>query len=66
MGAEIKEGDILIGKITPKGETVVSRRKLFERYLEIKQECYDASLKAGPSLRGVVIEKLFQELKIVS
>ncbi|RCL76135.1 MAG: DNA-directed RNA polymerase subunit beta [Flavobacteriales bacterium] len=59
VGAEIKEGDILIGKITPKGETDPSpEEKLLRAIFGDKAgDVKDASLKAGPSLRGVVIEK---------
>ncbi len=59
VGAEIKEGDILIGKITPKGETDPSpEEKLLRAIFGDKAgDVKDASLKAGPSLRGVVIDK---------
>ena len=59
IGAEIKEGDIIIGKITPKGETDPSpEEKLLRAIFGDKAgDVKDASLKAGPSLRGVVIEK---------
>ncbi|MCE3296436.1 MAG: DNA-directed polymerase subunit beta [Crocinitomicaceae bacterium] len=59
IGAEIKEGDILIGKITPKGETDPSpEEKLLRAIFGDKAgDVKDASLKAGPSLRGVVIDK---------
>ncbi|MEY3585510.1 MAG: DNA-directed polymerase subunit beta, partial [Bacteroidota bacterium] len=59
IGAEIREGDILIGKITPKGETDPSpEEKLLRAIFGDKAgDVKDASLKAGPSLRGVVIEK---------
>ena len=59
IGAEIKEGDILIGKITPKGETDPSpEEKLLRAIFGDKAgDVKDASLKAGPSLRGVVINK---------
>ena len=59
VGAEIKEGDILIGKITPKGETDPSpEEKLLRAIFGDKAgDVKDASLKAGPSLRGVVVEK---------
>ncbi len=59
IGAEIKEGDILIGKITPKGETDPSpEEKLLRAIFGDKAgDVKDASLKAGPSLRGVVIQK---------
>jgi DNA-directed RNA polymerase subunit beta len=64
IGAEIKEGDILIGKITPKGETDPSpEEKLLRAIFGDKAgDVKDASLKAGPSLRGVVIgKKLFSK-----
>jgi len=59
IGAEIKEGDILIGKITPKGETDPSpEEKLLRAIFGDKAgDVKDASLKAPPSLRGVVIDK---------
>jgi DNA-directed RNA polymerase subunit beta len=59
IGAEIKEGDILIGKITPKGETDPSpEEKLLRAIFGDKAgDVKDASLKAGPSLKGVVIDK---------
>ena len=59
VGADIKEGDILIGKITPKGETDPSpEEKLLRAIFGDKAgDVKDASLKAGPSLRGVVIDK---------
>ena len=59
IGAEIKEGDILIGKITPKGETDPSpEEKLLRAIFGDKAgDVKDSSLKAGPSLRGTVIDK---------
>ena len=59
VGAEIKEGDILIGKITPKGETDPSpEEKLLRAIFGDKAgDVKDASLKASPSLRGVVVNK---------
>jgi len=59
VGADIKEGDILIGKITPKGETDPSpEEKLLRAIFGDKAgDVKDASLKAGPSLRGVVVNK---------
>jgi DNA-directed RNA polymerase subunit beta len=59
VGAEIKEGDILIGKITPKGESDPSpEEKLLRAIFGDKAgDVKDASLKAPPSLRGVVIDK---------
>ena len=62
IGAEIKEGDILIGKITPKGESdPTPEEKLLRAIFGDKAgDVKDASMKAPPSLRGVVIEtKLF-------
>ena len=59
VGAEIKPGDILIGKITPKGETDPSpEEKLLRAIFGDKAgDVKDASLKASPSLRGVVVNK---------
>jgi len=65
-GAEVKEGDILIGKITPKGETdPTPEEKLLRAIFGDKAgDVKDASLKASPSLRGVVIgAKLFSRPK---
>ncbi|MGI6073652.1 MAG: DNA-directed RNA polymerase subunit beta [Fermentimonas sp.] len=57
VGARIKPGDILIGKITPKGESDPSpEEKLLRAIFGDKAgDVKDASLKAYPSLRGVVI-----------
>ena len=66
IGAEIKEGDILIGKITPKGETdPTPEEKLLRAIFGDKAgDVKDASMKAPPSLRGVVIDtKLFSRPK---
>ena len=59
IGAQIKPGDILIGKITPKGESDPSpEEKLLRAIFGDKAgDVKDASLKAGPSLEGVVIDK---------
>ena len=59
IGAEIKPGDILIGKITPKGESDPSpEEKLLRAIFGDKAgDVKDASLKASPSLSGVVIDK---------
>ncbi len=62
IGAEIKEGDILIGKITPKGESdPTPEEKLLRAIFGDKAgDVKNASLTAPPSLKGVVIEtKLF-------
>ncbi|MCC8134402.1 MAG: DNA-directed RNA polymerase subunit beta [Tannerellaceae bacterium] len=58
VGARIEPGDILIGKITPKGESEPSpEEKLLRAIFGDKAgDVKDASLKATPSLRGVVIE----------
>ena len=66
IGAEIKEGDILIGKITPKGESdPTPEEKLLRAIFGDKAgDVKDASMKAPPSLRGVVIDtKLFSRPK---
>jgi DNA-directed RNA polymerase subunit beta len=66
IGANIKEGDILIGKITPKGETdPTPEEKLLRAIFGDKAgDVKDASLKAPPSLKGVVIDKkLFAKTK---
>jgi len=63
IGAEIKPGDILIGKITPKGESDPTPEEKLLRAIfgDNAGDVKDASLKASPSLRGVVIDKkLFQ------
>ncbi len=59
VGANVKAGDILIGKITPKGESDPSpEEKLLRAIFGDKAgDVKDASLKASPSLSGVVIEK---------
>ncbi|MFM7177568.1 MAG: DNA-directed RNA polymerase subunit beta, partial [Bacteroidota bacterium] len=59
VGAEVHEGDILIGKITPKGETDPSpEEKLLRAIFGDKAgDVKDASLKVPPSVRGVVIDK---------
>ncbi|MBU8891655.1 MAG: DNA-directed RNA polymerase subunit beta [Bacteroidales bacterium] len=60
IGAHVKPGDILIGKITPKGESDPSpEEKLLRAIFGDKAgDVKDASLKASPSLRGVVIDKI--------
>ncbi len=59
IGAEVKDGDIIIGKITPKGETEPSpEEKLLRAIFGDKAgDVKDASLKAPPSTNGVVIDK---------
>ncbi len=57
-GAEVREGDILIGKITPKGETdPTPEEKLLKAIFGDKAgDVKDASLKAPPGLKGIVIK----------
>jgi len=59
IGADVSEGDILIGKITPKGETdPTPEEKLLRAIFGDKAgDVKDASLKAPPSIKGVVIDK---------
>ena len=59
VGAEVKSGDILIGKITPKGESdPTPEEKLLRAIFGDKAgDVKDASLKAPPSLKGIVIDK---------
>jgi DNA-directed RNA polymerase beta subunit len=64
--ADAKEGDILIGKITPKGETdPTPEEKLLRAIFGDKAgDVKDASLKVPPSVNGVVIDKqLFARAK---
>ena len=59
IGAEVYEGDILIGKITPKGESdPTPEEKLLRAIFGDKAgDVKNASLKAPPSMKGVVIDK---------
>ena len=59
IGADVKPGDILIGKITPKGESdPTPEEKLLRAIFGDKAgDVKDASLKASPSLHGVVLDK---------
>ncbi|MDY0077714.1 MAG: DNA-directed RNA polymerase subunit beta [Bacteroidales bacterium] len=59
IGAEVNEGDILIGKITPKGESdPTPEEKLLRAIFGDKAgDVKNASLKAPPSMKGVVIQK---------
>ncbi|MCI0921720.1 DNA-directed RNA polymerase subunit beta [Sphingobacterium rhinopitheci] len=69
VGAEVGEGDILIGKITPKGESDPSpEEKLLRAIFGDKAgDVKDASLKTPPSIKGVVIDtKLFSRAKKMS
>ena len=65
IGARVNPGDILIGKITPKGESDPSpEEKLLRAIFGDKAgDVKDASLKASPSLSGVIVDtKLFQRV----
>ena len=59
VGAYVKPGDIIIGKITPKGESDPSPEEKLLRAIfgEKAGDVKDASLKASPSTSGVVIDK---------
>ncbi|NNE26004.1 MAG: DNA-directed RNA polymerase subunit beta [Saprospiraceae bacterium] len=66
MGAWVKEGDILIGKITPKGESdPTPEEKLLRAIFGDKAgDVKDASMKAPPSTKGIIIDKkLFARAK---
>lgn len=66
VGAHIKEGDILIGKITPRGESDPSPEEKLLRAIfgDKASDAKDASLKSPPSTEGVVIDKkLFSRAK---
>ncbi|MGD8307328.1 MAG: DNA-directed RNA polymerase subunit beta, partial [Ignavibacteria bacterium] len=65
-GADVKEGDILIGKITPKGESDPTPEEKLLRAIfgEKAGDVKDASLKAPPGLKGTVIKtRLFKRKK---
>lgn len=69
IGAKIEEGDILIGKITPKGETdPTPEEKLLRAIFGDKAgDVKDVSLKATPGLKGIVINtKLFTRRLVTS
>ncbi|MBN1348908.1 DNA-directed RNA polymerase subunit beta [candidate division KSB1 bacterium] len=66
VGAEVMAGDILVGKVTPKGETdPTPEEKLLKAIFGEKAgDVKDASLKAPPGLKGIVIDtKLFSRKK---
>src|SRR3990172_7707074 len=58
MGAEVKPGDILVGKITPKGETQLSPEEKLLRAIfgEKAEDVKDTSLRVPPGIEGVVID----------
>jgi len=67
VGAEVNAGDIIVGKITPKGETdPTPEEKLLRAIFGDKAgDVKDASLKAPPGMKGVVIDtKLFSRRKL--
>ena len=66
VGAEVEAGDILVGKVTPKGETELSPEERLLRAIfgEKAGDVRDASLKAPPGMKGIVIDtKLFSRKK---
>ena len=66
VGADLREGDIIIGKITPKGESdPTPEEKLLRAIFGDKAgDVKDASMKAPPSTKGVVIKtQLFQKAR---
>src|SRR5712672_3168485 len=66
IGAHVKPGDILVGKITPKGETELSpEEKLLTAILgEKAKDVKDSSLKVPPGMEGVVIDvKIFSRIE---
>ncbi len=58
IGAELKQGDTLVGKVTPKGETVLSPEEKLLRAIfgEKAQDVKDSSLRVPPGVSGVVID----------
>ncbi len=58
IGAEIKAGDTLVGKVTPKGETMLSPEEKLLRAIfgEKAQDVKDSSLRVPPGVEGVVID----------
>ena len=58
IGAEVKAGDTLVGKVTPKGETVLSPEEKLLRAIfgEKAQDVKDSSLRVPPGATGVVID----------
>ncbi len=58
LGAEVKQGDILVGKITPKGETQLSPEEKLLRAIfgEKAGDVKDTSLRVPPGVEGIVID----------
>src|SRR6266568_2656507 len=66
IGAHVKAGDILVGKITPKGETELSpeEKLLTAIFGEKAKDVKDSSLKVPPGMEGVVIDvKIFSRIE---
>ncbi len=66
IGAHVKSGDILVGKITPKGETELSpeEKLLTAIFGEKAKDVKDSSLKVSPGTEGVVIDvKIFSRIE---
>src|SRR4051812_12467847 len=66
IGAHVKPGDILVGKITPKGETELSPKEklLTAIFGEKAKDVKDSSLKVPPGMEGVVIDvKIFSRIE---
>src|SRR2546430_3161589 len=66
IGAHVKAGDILVGKITPKGETELSpeAKLLTAIFGEKAEDVKDSSLKVPPGMEGVVIDvKIFSRIE---
>jgi DNA-directed RNA polymerase subunit beta len=66
IGAHVKPGDILVGKITPKGETELSpeEKLLTAIFGEKAKDVKDSSLKVPPGMKGVVIDvKIFSRVE---
>jgi DNA-directed RNA polymerase subunit beta len=66
IGAHVKPGDILVGKITPKGETELSpeEKLLTAIFGEKAKDVKDSSLKVPPGMEGVVIDvKIFSRIE---
>ncbi|WP_373064790.1 DNA-directed RNA polymerase subunit beta [Gemmatimonas sp.] len=66
IGAQVKPGDILVGKITPKGETELSpeEKLLTSIFGEHARDVKDSSLKVPPGMEGVVIDvKIFSRVE---
>jgi DNA-directed RNA polymerase subunit beta len=58
IGATVRHGDILVGKVTPKGETILSPEEKLLRAIfgEKASDVKDASLTVGPGIEGTVVD----------